>query len=39
MKKILSKYGRHFWLFPLIVSLYSWYDLFFQERGETYFWL
>ena len=36
MKQFLSKYGRHFWLFPLVVSLYSWYDLFFQQGGDLF---
>ena len=36
MKQFLSKYGKHFWLFPLVVSLYSWYDLFFQQGGDLF---
>ena len=31
MKNFLSKYGRHFWIIPLTISLYSWYDFFFSE--------
>jgi hypothetical protein len=28
MKNLLSKYGKHFWYLPLIVSLWSWWAFF-----------
>ena len=37
MKQFLSKYGRHFWLLPLVISLYSWYDLLFHDEGDLFF--
>jgi len=28
MKNLLSKYGKHFWYLPLVVSLWSWWAFF-----------
>jgi len=28
MKNLLSKYGKHFWYLPLVVSLLSWWAFF-----------
>jgi hypothetical protein len=31
MKKLLVKYGRHFWLVPLSVTIYTIYDYLFNN--------
>jgi len=31
MKKILAKYGRHFWMISLFVTIYTIYDFFYDE--------
>ena len=31
MKKLLAKYGRHFWLVPLSVTIYTIYDYLFNN--------
>ena len=31
MKKLLAKYGRHFWLVPLSVTIYTTYDYLFNN--------
>jgi len=28
MKNLLSKYGKHFWYLPLVVSFWSWWAFF-----------
>ena len=33
MKKLLAKYGRHFWLVPLSVTIYTIYDYLFNNAG------
>ena len=33
MKKLLAKYGRHFWLVPLSVTIYNIYDYLFNNAG------
>ena len=35
MKGLLAKYGRHFWVLALAVSLFAWYDLLF-DRGSLF---
>ena len=35
MKGLLAKYGRHFWVVALAVSLFAWYDLLF-DRGSLF---
>jgi len=38
MKNLLSKYGKHFWYLPLVVSLLSWWVFFSSMRlGEIFF--
>ncbi len=32
IKKLLAKYGRHFWLVPLTVTIYTIYDYFFNNE-------
>ena len=32
IKKLLAKYGRHFWLVPLTVTIYTIYDYFFNNK-------
>tara|TARA_B100000768_G_scaffold168700_1_gene173741 strand:- start:47 stop:226 length:180 start_codon:yes stop_codon:yes gene_type:complete len=31
MKKLLAKYGRHFWLVSLAVTIFAAYDFFYNE--------
>ena len=31
MKKLLAKYGRHFWLVSLAVTIFTAYDFFYNE--------
>ena len=31
MKKLLAKYGRHFWIISLFVTFYTIYDFFYDE--------
>jgi len=31
MKKLLAKYGKHFWLVSLAVTVYAAYDFFYNE--------
>ena len=31
MKKLLAEYGRHFWLVPLSVTIYTIYDYLFNN--------
>ena len=33
MKKLLAKYGRHFWLVSLSVTFYTIYDYLFNNAG------
>jgi len=37
MKQFLSKYGRNFWLLPLVISLFFWFDLLFHDEGDLFF--
>tara|TARA_B100000900_G_scaffold373813_1_gene354634 strand:- start:599 stop:781 length:183 start_codon:yes stop_codon:yes gene_type:complete len=37
MKNPLSKYGKHFWVMPAIMSLYLWYDVFTNDEGGDLF--
>ena len=37
MKNFLSKYGRHFWILPAIMSLLCWYDVFTNDEGGDLF--
>jgi len=31
MKKLLAKYGRHFWIISLLITIYATYDFFHGE--------
>ncbi len=31
IKKLVAKYGRHFWLVPLAVTIHTIYDYFFNN--------
>jgi len=31
MKNLLAKYGRHFWLVPLSITIYATYDYLFDN--------
>jgi hypothetical protein len=35
MKKVLAKYGRHFWIMSLSVTMYAIYDFIFDD-GEFF---
>ena len=31
MKKLIAKYGRHFWIISLALTIYAAYDFFYDE--------
>ena len=31
IKKFFAKYGKHFWIISLVLTIYAAYDLFFDE--------
>ena len=31
MKKLLAKYGRHFWIISLAITIFATYDFFYNE--------